>query len=157
MLSNIKISQKDRGFTIVELLIVIVVIGILAAITIVAYNGIQSRAKTSSGQALAGSVAKKMEALQAIKGSYTAAATGATTGAQINTSANAAPLAGEALIDVPGSVIGASSNVASGLSTSNADNGKVVSLWTCTAGANVYYLDFATTTNVVSVKAGAGC
>lgn len=34
-----------RGFTIVELLIVIVVIGILAAITIVSYNGIQGRAK----------------------------------------------------------------------------------------------------------------
>lgn len=34
-----------RGFTIVELLIVIVVIGILAAITIMAYNGIQRRAQ----------------------------------------------------------------------------------------------------------------
>lgn len=33
-----------RGFTIVELLIVIVVIGILATLTIVAYNGVQSRA-----------------------------------------------------------------------------------------------------------------
>lgn len=32
--------MHKRGFTIVELLIVIVVIGILAAITIVAYNGI---------------------------------------------------------------------------------------------------------------------
>lgn len=37
--------QSQQGFTIVELLIVIVVIGILAAITIVAYNGIQNRAK----------------------------------------------------------------------------------------------------------------
>jgi len=36
---------KQPGFTIVELLIVIVVIGILAAITIVAYNGIQGRAR----------------------------------------------------------------------------------------------------------------
>lgn len=35
---------SKQGFTIVELLIVIVVIGILAAITIVAYNGIQNRA-----------------------------------------------------------------------------------------------------------------
>ena len=36
--------KQQHGFTIVELLIVIVVIGILAAITIVAYNGIQNRA-----------------------------------------------------------------------------------------------------------------
>jgi len=34
-----------RGFTIVELLIVIVVIGILAAITIVSFNGIQARTR----------------------------------------------------------------------------------------------------------------
>lgn len=39
---------KQKGFTIVELLIVIVVIGILAAITIVAYNGVQQRAKVTS-------------------------------------------------------------------------------------------------------------
>lgn len=37
--------QRNSGFTIVELLIVIVVIGILAAITIVAYNGIQTKAR----------------------------------------------------------------------------------------------------------------
>jgi prepilin-type N-terminal cleavage/methylation domain-containing protein len=45
--------RKQTGFTIVELLIVIVVIAILAAITIVAYNGIQQRARdTQFGSAL---------------------------------------------------------------------------------------------------------
>ena len=37
--------NEKRGFTIVELLIVIVVIAILATISVVAYNGIQTRAK----------------------------------------------------------------------------------------------------------------
>jgi len=37
--------KKHSGFTIVEILIVIVVVAILAAISIVAYNGIQSRAR----------------------------------------------------------------------------------------------------------------
>jgi prepilin-type N-terminal cleavage/methylation domain-containing protein len=40
-------AARRNGFTIVELLIVIVVIAILAAITVVAYNGIQNRAQTS--------------------------------------------------------------------------------------------------------------
>ena len=40
-------KKTARGFTIVELLIVIVVIAVLAAISIVAYNGIQDRARQS--------------------------------------------------------------------------------------------------------------
>lgn len=39
--------KKTRGFTIIELLIVIVIIAILAAITLVAYSNIQSRAVDS--------------------------------------------------------------------------------------------------------------
>lgn len=41
-------KRLSAGFTIVELLIAIVVIGILAAITIVAYNGLQDRAKQTT-------------------------------------------------------------------------------------------------------------
>ena len=41
-------KSPRSGFTIVELLIVIVVIAILAAITIVAFNGIQERARASA-------------------------------------------------------------------------------------------------------------
>ena len=55
-----------RGFTIVELLIVIVVIAILAAITVVAYNGIQNRAYDSSVQADLQSIAKKIQLFNVI-------------------------------------------------------------------------------------------
>jgi prepilin-type N-terminal cleavage/methylation domain-containing protein len=52
-------GQKQKGFTIVELLIVIVVIGILAAITIVAYNGIQERSRLSAGISFESQLRKK--------------------------------------------------------------------------------------------------
>ena len=41
-------AKNKQGFTIVELLIVVVVIAILAAITIVAFNGIQNRARDAA-------------------------------------------------------------------------------------------------------------
>lgn len=53
--SSLPIKQRSHvtcGFTIVELLIVIVVIGILAAIAIVSYNGVQQRAHIARFQSL---------------------------------------------------------------------------------------------------------
>lgn len=58
-------QTKSRGFTIVELLIVIVIIAILAAITIVAYNGITNRANASTAKSNAESILKVASAYQA--------------------------------------------------------------------------------------------
>ena len=66
---------QQKGFTIVELLIVIVVIGILAAITIVAYNGIQGRAKDAQTDSALGQVKKALEIYRADNGFYPACGT----------------------------------------------------------------------------------
>ena len=65
-----KKQSYSRGFTIVELLIVIVVIGILAAITIVAYNGIQTRARDAKRQDDITTITKALELYYIDHGSY---------------------------------------------------------------------------------------
>lgn len=73
MWANIKISPIQdgrRGFTIVELLIVIVVIAVLAAITIVAYNGIQTRAENTKTISAVEKYAKALSLYALDNGSY---------------------------------------------------------------------------------------
>lgn len=62
--------RRQYGFTIVELLIVITVIAILAAITIVAYNGVQERAQNARKISDIKGVQRLIEAYQAENGSY---------------------------------------------------------------------------------------
>jgi prepilin-type N-terminal cleavage/methylation domain-containing protein len=63
-------KSNKKGFTIVELLIVIVIIGILAAITIVAYNGIQERSKFSREQADMNAINKMIQLYYAANSQY---------------------------------------------------------------------------------------
>ena len=65
-----QLRHARAGFTIVELLIVIVIIGILAAITIVAYNGIQDRAHNTAVQSDLNAFAKKIATESAASGVY---------------------------------------------------------------------------------------
>lgn len=57
-----------QGFTIVELLIVIVVIAILAAISIVAFNGIQERARDSQRKSDVATIVKALGLYQVDNG-----------------------------------------------------------------------------------------
>lgn len=79
-LNNIKTMRKDRGFTIVELLIVIVVIAILAAIVIVAYQGITAKANTTKAQTNGVTAQKVAEAMNADNSVYPLTAASFATG-----------------------------------------------------------------------------
>ena len=67
-MSETSVYIKLRGFTIVELLIVIVVIAILAAISIVAYNGMQTRARNNQTITAVNAWAKAVKLYTADKG-----------------------------------------------------------------------------------------
>jgi prepilin-type N-terminal cleavage/methylation domain-containing protein len=94
-------TMKQRGFTIVELLIVIVVIGILAAITVVSYTNLTAQANSSKAQAAAAAVRSVAEAYKASNGSYP------TSAAQFRNSANIAALSGDITFVASGSIAAA--------------------------------------------------
>ena len=66
----ISLKRKESGFTIVELLIVIVVIGILAALVITTFSGIQKKARDSERQTDINAVHGQVEAYYAQNGKY---------------------------------------------------------------------------------------
>lgn len=66
----ISLNKKSKGFTIVELLIVIVVIAILATLVIVTFTGIQKKARDSKRQTDITAVASHLEAFYANNGYY---------------------------------------------------------------------------------------
>lgn len=75
---------KQKGFTIVELLIVIVVIAILAAITLATYNGIQSRAQETSVQHDMSNISKQVEIYKVDEGRYPSSAKLQELGVKVN-------------------------------------------------------------------------
>jgi prepilin-type N-terminal cleavage/methylation domain-containing protein len=66
----ISLKKRNQGFTIVELLIVIVVIGILALLVITTYSGIQQKARNSKRQTDAQSLQTQLEAFYSQNGYY---------------------------------------------------------------------------------------
>src|SRR5664279_2011708 len=73
-------ALKQKGFTIVELLIVIVIIGILAAIVIVAYNGVQARARDTARKSDLAQLAKAIQLYHVDNGDYAESGCGSGSG-----------------------------------------------------------------------------
>lgn len=63
-------ARDSKGFTIIELLIVIVVIGILATLVVTTYSGIQSKSRDSKRQADIKAIQTQVEAFYAEKNYY---------------------------------------------------------------------------------------
>jgi type II secretion system protein G len=66
----ISLNKRNKGFTIVELLIVIVVIGILAGLVITTYNGIQQKARNTERTTDLKTFQSQLEAYYANNGNY---------------------------------------------------------------------------------------
>lgn len=67
MLTNI---QRQSGFTIVELLIVIIVIAVLAGVTVTAFKGVSDRAYVSKAGTAVGTFQKLLEMYKSQYGTY---------------------------------------------------------------------------------------
>ena len=138
-------TTKQKGFTIVELLIVIVVIAILAAISIVAFTGVQQRGRDSQRASDVSNIAKALTAYTADGNNWPADAGAATTALNGYTTAN-----------VPTTVTSKlSTSAASSSSSTTYGYARCPATGTQTGAAISYIKEQDSTTQ--TTKVGSGC
>lgn len=155
-LNKLKTMKEERGFTIVELLIVIVVIAILAAIVIVAYNGVQNRARDAQYKSDAGALVKVAEALNADTGAYPVGTNTSTLTSSFNSGTTA---------DIPSGIAitylatgGTAPTYAAALAAADGSpRTYTVEVCGASVGAVVYYPQRSSTSAAQTMNIGAGC
>ena len=143
------LQTKQKGFTIVELLIVIVVIAILAAISIVAFTGIQQRGRDSERASDVSNLAKALNAYTSDGNAWPATAAAAVTA-----------LNGYNTVNVPATTVNKVTGTAASSSTATTYGyARCPATGTQTGAAFSYNKESLATgeTNPITVKVGAGC
>jgi type IV pilus assembly protein PilA len=163
--NNIRSNTQSRhGFTIVELLIVVVVIAILASITIVSYNGITSRANASAAKTTAISVQKKAElyASDGPTGQYPMLYTNLTTAATntvyylsgvkftTNPATNPSSTEGKDTVKFVTCGIGSTTAQPTTISALASATGNIISYYNYTAGSGVESINIGQVTGVTN-------
>lgn len=153
------IRKSERGFTIVELLIVIVVIGILAGITIVAYSGITAKANSTKALTNAVAVQKVAEAFNADNGFYPALAASGTNSLGAYNGSTKVPTGVTILKDASTPAITASNGLTSVayacFSTCTNSTGGYIAYWNfSTAAVNYIYVGAGTGTLTTPTASG---
>lgn len=164
-----KVNRKARGFTIVELLVVIVVIGILATITIVSYTGITQKANTTKALSNAQSVLSVAEVFASAENFYPAITADLLTGIRNQTTA-ITKLAAGINLTTAATDVGTPATDGTANAQPNNTNG-ATTIWyqycgatgtglatTAATGGRIRYWDFSTgafSTNVIYFGTGA--
>lgn len=156
-LPTLKDMKSEKGFTIVELLIVIVIIGILAAIVIVAYTGITTRANDSNSKANAVSIQKVGEAVNAESGSYPWGSTTATLTTAFNSAPSTILPSGVTLSYISSATAAPSYATVLANAGSNIYTVKVCTAASPNATGNTIYYPIRATSTVGTATIGTGC
>lgn len=117
--------MRRTGFTIVELLIVIVVIAILAAISVVAYNGIQNRTLISRSLTDLQAVNKAIQLYHSQYGTYPTTA-GTIRNSNDNPTDYVPSLVPDVVASIPVSYVGTTGNTGAYLYRSNGTDYKLI-------------------------------
>jgi len=150
-------QRRQSGFTIVELLIVIVIIGILATLVIVTFSGVQQKARDTERKTDINSVQKQLEAFYANKGYYppavdlNAASWRSTNEVRLDTKALADPSTSATTTLLVG-VAGGANSTKQYYYQAYSDAAKTT---TCTETAGTQCLGFTVSANLENTSGGA--